>query len=206
MHLNFPIFALALTLTFTVASSTAYSSTKNQLLPVTDDLIRPITRSTQPLTINLNEIAIPIQQGVATAPNQLSNAVTETALNILRQDYIGNMKDLVRYRWFFRKIANTAECFGNGLLYVGSGLAAISAAVKLVGSQEASDILLFASTGCFAGHLTLMGIAKCSAREEGEREAELKEHAATVGFSVISLIPMITDEQATTTQPIRQAQ
>ena len=190
-----------------MASSTACDATQLQLLPVDDPLVRPPTGATQPIlptTINLHETVLPIQQGVATTPNQLSNATIEAALNILRQDYISNIKDLVKYRWLFRKVANTAECFGNGLLYVGSGLAGISAAVNLVGSQDVSNILLFSSAVCFAAHLTLMGIAKCSGREEGEREAELKEHAAIVGFSVVSLMPVITDDQATTTRPVRQ--
>ncbi len=116
--------------------------------------------------------------------------------NLLEVDYERNVGDLIQSRWFFRKTANCTEAFGNTLLYIGSGAASVAAGIKLIGSDSLSSMFLFASTACFAAHISLIGIAKCSAREEGEREIQLTTLAQQVGFKIVSLEPRITDDSA----------
>jgi hypothetical protein len=117
--------------------------------------------------------------------------------NLLSADYGRNVSDLVNMRWFFRKAANCSEAFGNVLLYVGSGASAMASGVKLVeGSGNLMNILLFGSTACFAAHITLIGIAKCSARENTEREGQLSALANEVGFKIVSLETHVTDDGA----------
>jgi hypothetical protein len=83
---------------------------------------------------------------------------------------------------------------GNTLLYIGSGAASVAAGIKLIGSEDLSNIFLFASTACFAAHITFIGIAKCSSREESEREKQLVTLADEVGFKVVSLETRVTDD------------
>ena len=124
----------------------------------------------------------------------LGEVRSKEIVGLLEQDHEDNVKDLIKYRWCFRKCANFTEAFGNGLLYLGSGLATIAGGVKMVGSDHVSNILLFTSTVCFAGHVTLIGLAKCSSREERERENQLDKLADAVGFSVTALNCPIVDE------------
>jgi hypothetical protein len=115
--------------------------------------------------------------------------------NMLSDDYGKNVRDVINMRWFFRKIANCSEAFGNVLLYVGSGASAMASGVKLVdGSDTLMNMFLFGGTVCFAAHITFIGIAKCSARKEEEREQHLASLANEVGFKVIPLISTITDD------------
>jgi hypothetical protein len=115
--------------------------------------------------------------------------------NLLSADYGRNVSDLVNMRWFFRKAANCSEAFGNVLLYVGSGASAMASGVKLVeGSGNLMNILLFGSTACFAVHITFIGIAKCSAREEEERENHLANLAHEVNFTVVPLVTTVNDD------------
>ncbi|MCX7343767.1 MAG: hypothetical protein NT128_06465 [Proteobacteria bacterium] len=129
------------------------------------------------------------------AHTHLGKAKSTEIIGLLEQDHEDNVKDLIKYRWCFRKCANFTEAIGNGLLYLGSGLATVAGGVKLVGSDDVSNILLFASTICFASHVTLIGCAKCSSREERERENQLDKLAEAVGFSVTSLdCPIVDDD------------
>lgn len=124
----------------------------------------------------------------------LGKTKADEIIILLEQDHEDNVKDLIKYRWCFRKCSNFTEAFGNSLLYLGSGLATIAGGVKLVGSEEVSNILLFISTVCFASHVTLIGMAKCSGREESERESQLEKLADAVGFKVTHLEPKIDDD------------
>ena len=132
-----------------------------------------------------------------TAPllrSPISVGLAQRAHNILEADYEQNLVDLIHTRWFFRKTANCTEALGNTLLYIGSGAASVAAGIKLIGSNELSDIFLFASTACFAAHITFIGIAKCSSREQSEREKQLVTLADEVGFKVVSLETRVTDD------------
>jgi uncharacterized membrane protein affecting hemolysin expression len=64
----------------------------------------------------------------------------------------------------------------------------------MVGSQQTANIILFIGTACVAGHVTFLGLAKCSAREQGEREGQLENLANAVGFQITSLQPEIIDD------------
>jgi hypothetical protein len=123
---------------------------------------------------------------------------------ILSQDYRDNVQDLVRTRWFFRKATNYTEGFSNALLYIGSGSSAIAAAGSLI-FPVAVPYILFGGATCFAMHLTLAGLARCSAREEGEREHLLKELADTVGFKVVNLQPTVVVDEAAEPSPASAA-
>jgi hypothetical protein len=131
---------------------------------------------------------------------QMSAGLAQRAHNLLEADYEKNLGDLIQTRWFFRKTANCTEALGNTLLYIGSGTASVAAGIKLIGSSELSDIFLFASTACFAAHITFIGVAKCSSREEAEREGLLETLADEVGFKVIPLKTNITDDGGQSTE------
>ena len=143
---------------------------------------------------------VDLEAGVSlteTAPllrSPISVGLAQRAHNILEADYEQNLVDLIHTRWFFRKTANCTEALGNTLLYIGSGAASVAAGIKLIGSNELSDIFLFASTACFAAHITFIGIAKCSSREQSEREKQLVTLADEVGFKVVSLETRVTDD------------
>lgn len=124
----------------------------------------------------------------------ISVGLAQRAHNILEADYEQNLVDLIHTRWFFRKTANCTEALGNTLLYIGSGAASVAAGIKLIGSEDLSNIFLFASTACFAAHITFIGIAKCSSREQSEREKQLVTLADEVGFKVVSLETRVTDD------------
>ncbi|MEI7493610.1 MAG: hypothetical protein WCJ92_03315 [Alphaproteobacteria bacterium] len=134
--------------------------------------------------------------GAATPLLAGASATVQRTHRLLEADYERNVGDLIQSRWFFRKAANFSEGLGNTLLYIGSGAASVAAGIKLIGSEDLSNIFLFASTACFAAHITLIGIAKCSAREEGERENQLSTLAQQVKFSIVPLNPQITDDSA----------
>ena len=113
--------------------------------------------------------------------------------SLFEADYERNVGDLIQTRWFYRKTANCTEAMGNTLLYIGSGAASVAAGIKLVGSDYLSNMCLFASTACFAAHITLIGIAKCSAKENTEREGQLFALANEVGFKIVPLKTHVTD-------------
>lgn len=108
-------------------------------------------------------------------------------------DFESNINDVIWYRRFFRKTANITEALGNGLLYLGSGSSAIAAAGTLI-FPPAVPYILFSGAACFGTHLTLIGLAKCSAREASEREHQLGGLAETVGFHITSVLPTITND------------
>ncbi len=124
----------------------------------------------------------------------ISRDTSTEITRMLEQDHKDNVSDLIQYRWVFRKLANITEAFGNGLLYLGTGLNTIAAGVTMVGSQQTANIILFIGTACVAGHVTFLGLAKCSAREQGEREGQLESLANAVGFQITSLQPEIIDD------------
>jgi hypothetical protein len=89
------------------------------------------------------------------------------------------------------------EAQGNFMLYVGSGLATVAGGIKLVGSAQLSDTVLFVSIACFSLHLTLIGMAKYGSREEAERDNDLRTLALKVGFEVVPMSAIVFDEAAT---------
>jgi hypothetical protein len=126
----------------------------------------------------------------------ISAGLAQRAHSLFEADYERNVGDLIQTRWFYRKTANCTEAMGNTLLYIGSGAASVAAGIKLVGSDGMSNMFLFASTACFAAHITLIGIAKCSAREETEREGQLSTLAEEIGFKIVPLETHVTDDGA----------
>ncbi len=132
--------------------------------------------------------------GAVAASSGLDDSTAVEVRNLLREDYKRNVKDLIGTRWFFRKVSNCTEAFGNTLVYTSAGFAAIAGSIRLVGSEDISNGFLFASNACLAAHVALIGVAKCSAREEGEREHLLEELAGKVGFKVVALNPTIADD------------
>lgn len=111
----------------------------------------------------------------------------------LGADFESNITDVIWYRRFFRKAANITESLGNGLLYLGSGSSAVAAAGTLI-FPAAVPYILFGGAACLGTHITLIGIAKCAAREAGEREHQLGALAGTVGFKITSVLPTVTDD------------
>ncbi len=109
------------------------------------------------------------------------------AHEILSDDYMDNLKDLKKTRWFFRKTANCTEVAANVLLYVGAGLSTLSSVMCLVGAEGAANTVLFVGTSFIVSHVAFMGIARCSAREEREREHLLKNLARKVNFEIVPL-------------------
>jgi hypothetical protein len=167
------------------------------VLGVDDDIEAAIGRPRTPSSLN-NEGSDTIRSndsGVIAHRTGIRERVVTDVHNLLSADYGRNVSDVVNMRWFFRKAANCSEAFGNVLLYVGSGASAMASGVKLVeGSGNLMNILLFGSTACFAVHITFIGIAKCSAREEEERENHLANLAHEVNFTVVPLVTTVNDD------------
>ncbi len=115
------------------------------------------------------------------------------AHEILSEDYIDNLKDLRKTRWWFRKTANYTEAFSNVLLYLGTGLSTVSSVMCLADAESYANITLFSGTACVVGHVAFLGIARFSAREEREREHLLKNLARKVGFDIVSLPNTISE-------------
>ncbi len=172
-------------------------ATEGVLLGVDDDIEAAIGRPRAPSSLN-TEGADTIRSndsGVIAYRTGIREQVVTDVHNLLSADYGRNVSDIINMRWFFRKVANCSEAIGNVLLYVGSGASAMASGVKLVeGSGNLMNILLFGSTACFAAHITFIGIAKCSAREEEERENHLANLAHEVNFTVVPLVPTVNDD------------
>lgn len=112
---------------------------------------------------------------------------------ILSDDYKDNVKDLVRMRWIFRKAAGFTECFGNTCLHVGAGLATISTVMCLIDAGSLSNTISFAGTACIVTYVSLLGIARCCAREEKERDLLLKNLSKKVNFDFVSIQHTVVD-------------
>jgi len=132
-------------------------------------------------------------QEIAEETGIRKNTVTKVH-NLFSNDYERNVQDLLWARWFFRKTANISELLGNTLTYVGIGATTLATGTRLINEEHLSDMLLFTGTACFAVHLTFIGIARCSAREQEEREEQLKSLAKEVKFNVVPLTPVITSD------------
>ncbi|MCE2716633.1 MAG: hypothetical protein ACK4V2_07475 [Pseudomonadota bacterium] len=126
-------------------------------------------------------------------PSTTSSQISSPALELFNNDYVSNVRDLLNARWFFRKVANCNEAAGNTCLYCSAGAPAVAAAINPF-SLLASHVITCFGLSALGVHVTLIGIAKCSAREETEREAQLSDLAKRVGFQVVSLQPTITDD------------
>ncbi len=167
------------------------------VLGVDDDIEAAIGRRREPSSLNtegVDTISSHDSSVIAHRTGIREQVVTDVH-NLLSADYGINVTDVVNMRWFFRKASHISEAFGNVLLYVGSGASAMASGVKLVeGSDNLMNILLFGSTACFAAHITFIGIAKCSAREEEERENHLANLAHEVNFTVVPLVPTVNDD------------
>lgn len=114
--------------------------------------------------------------------------------DLLSQDYKENVQDLIWTRRVLRKIANISEISGNALTYVGKGATILAASTYLVRADYLSSVLLFAGATCFAIHFTCIGFAKCSAREEAEREKQLNSLATKVNIDIVPIIPTIEED------------
>ena len=167
------------------------------LLGGDDDIEAAIARPRAPSSLN-TEGADTIRSNdssVIAHRTGIREQVVTDVHNLLSADYGQNVSDVLSMRWFFRKASHISEAFGNVLLYVGSGASAMASGVKLIeGSDNLMNILLFGSTACFATHITFIGIAKCSAREEEERENHLSNLAREVNFTVVPLVPTVNDD------------
>ena len=167
------------------------------VLGVDDDIEAAIGRPPTPSSLNA-EGADTIRSndsGVIAHRTGIRERVVTDVHNLLSADYGENVSDVLNTRWFFRKASHISEAFGNVLLYVGSGASAMASGVRLIdGSDNLMNVLLFGSTACFATHITFVGIAKCSAREEEERENHLANLAREVNFTVVPLVPTVNDD------------
>lgn len=127
------------------------------------------------------------------SPSKTNAPINARAIELFNADYTRNVEDLLKTRRFFRKAANWSEASGNTFLYVSAGAPAIAAAIHPF-SSFAANIITGVGLVSLGTHVALIGLAKCSAREEGEREKQLKALAEQVGFQVVPLIPTITDD------------
>lgn len=138
---------------------------------------------------------LPQSEDLESRQEALTNSATlsRATADLLNKDYLRNLTDLVNTRWFFRKVANISEASGNTVLYVSAVLPAVAAAIRPTDPSMA-DTITACGIVALGVHVMLIGIAKCSAREVGEREANL---ASLLGRPIPSLIPQITDDGAT---------
>ena len=131
------------------------------------------------------------------APEGLGPERTRRARELLANDYERNVSDLISTRWFFRKIANVTESLGNVLLYFSAAAPGVAAAITPI-YPPAAPFITCSGLMCLATHVCCLGCAKCGAREEAEREQHLKDLAAEIGFHVVPLKPIITDDSTST--------
>lgn len=109
-------------------------------------------------------------------------------ISVLHQDFEENVVELVKSRKCLRAIMTISEMIGNTFLYIGSGISTVAAAANVItNSQEIVSTLLFSSTVCCAIHITLIGIAKCSSKEERQCDKHLVSLGEQVGFKVVPL-------------------
>ncbi len=132
-------------------------------------------------------------QEIADETGIRKKVVTEVH-DLFSQDYKENVEDLLWTRRVLRKISNISEISANALTYIGMGTTALAAGTHLIKADYFSNVLLFTGTLCFAVHLTCIGFAKCSAREEAEREKQLNSLATKVKFDVVPVIPTIEED------------
>jgi hypothetical protein len=190
-------FILLLLITTIFNCAIGADATDGILLGGDDDIEAAIGRPRAPSSLNTEGVDTirSNDSSVIAHRTGIREQVVTDVHNLLSADYGRNVSDILNMRWFFRKVANCSEALGNVLLYVGSGGSAMASGVKLVeGSDNLMNILLFGSTACFAAHITFIGIAKCSAREEGERENHLANLAHEVNFTVVPLVPTVNDD------------
>jgi hypothetical protein len=128
-----------------------------------------------------------------TSQENLTHEERIEARAIFLKDYISNSDSLTKSRSFFGYTAGIANSIGKVFLYTGSGLFSVALPIQYY-SEYASDALLLAGACCFGAHLTLSGIAKCSAREEEKREKQLQALAREVDFKIVNLQPDMTDD------------
>lgn len=148
------------------------------------------------------DVILGLQDQPQTHPSTSSNTqaqINAAAIELFNNDYVSNVRDLLDTRWLFRKAANLSEACGNTCLYCSAGAPAVAAAVTPF-SLMASHLITCFGLSALGAHVTLIGIAKCSAREVTEREAQLNDLAKRVGFQVVSLQPTITDDSNDQTQ------
>lgn len=112
---------------------------------------------------------------------------------IFSNDYKDNVKDLVRMRWIFRKAAGLTECLGNACLHVGAGLSTLSTVMCLIDAEEISNVISFSGTTCIVAYVAFLGIARCCAREEKERDLLLKNLSKKVNFDFASIQHTVVD-------------
>jgi hypothetical protein len=143
--------------------------------------------------------AITASSGASEQTPLISTAggLAERMAALLSADYERNVGDVIQSRWFFRKVSNCTEACGNILLYLSASAPAIAAAVHPFDPSVANYITC-SGLICLGAHVALIGTARCSAREEGERENQLAALAQEVGYRVVPLRPIVTDDGAET--------
>ena len=143
---------------------------------------------------------------VGTAQSAALNGQTVIEVHaILNKDYVNNVKDISQTRWFFRKAAGCSDVLSDIFSSIGKGLTILSGSMRLIGSQELSNEIIFAATGCFAMHIALFGIAKCSKKQADERQQQLGDLGEEVGFKVVPLKSTIVEDDASSPVPTRTA-
>lgn len=124
------------------------------------------------------------------SPNTPINAA---AIELFNNDYLNNVRDTLKSRWFFRKVAGVFESSGNTFVYISAGAPAVAAAVRPF-SEDAYSVITGIGLVSLGIHVAFIGIAKCSARETAEKEKQLNDLAAQLGFKIVPLTPTITDD------------
>jgi hypothetical protein len=135
-------------------------------------------------------------------------ALSEDSIDNLRtiynKDYLDNVNDFFKSRWCYRKITNFAEAAANTFLHLGSACSAISAVGSLV-FPNAVQYVLFTGGSCYALYLGFAGIAKCSTREQKEREELLTRALEPVGMNPVNFLTNVTIDDPAQSPPIMRA-
>lgn len=121
--------------------------------------------------------------------------VPSQTFKLLQEDYNSNARDILRFRWFLRKAAVGFEAFGNTFVYLSAGAPAVAGAIRPF-SEELSATITSAGLVCLGIHVTFIGMAKCSARLETEKENQVNQIAQQEGFTKnINLSHEVIDER-----------
>lgn len=123
-----------------------------------------------------------------------TNKTATKVVALLETDYEQNVEELVKSRRCLSRVTSCTKILGNTFLYIGTGCSMVAAAFTAVGSQEMANNILFFGATCSAIHITFIGFARCSSKEEKKRDDLLAHLGEEVGFKVIPMDTQVTDD------------
>ena len=107
----------------------------------------------------------------------------KTAVNLLSDDYIINLRNILKRRENIRGYIDRCDVLGAVCLYISAGL--------LIGSQSSSNTVLFSSVVFSSLHVGFVWSSKCWDRKERDLSDGICSIAHNVGFPPV-VTPVVT--------------